>query len=251
MIDSVPHCPNQPLLEAAFRIERRVACLRDNVREFYFAVMLFQRPCTLCGVTGLAMLRDSWCRCGTCGQEFDPTEAFQSCPQCDGALAKRICHYWCPTCRKPIRSHFSFDARVFDADYFREMMRESRARKDAKVEEIRRLLAESRSQPLHACSDFSDVLPAFTADLDRYVAVPVVMEEVVATSRSAFDMLTYRQHILDLVQGCVVEFEGISAVVEDGRLDRVYRFIAAVFMEQDGLLQIVQDCSGRIRLLGK
>ena len=69
--------------------------------------------------------------------------------------------------------------------------------------------------------------------------------------RAAFDMLTYRQHILDLVQGCVVEFEGISAIVEDRKLDRVFRFITAVFMEQDGLLEIVQDHSGQIRLWGK
>lgn len=251
MIDIVPHCPNQPLLEAAFMIEHRVAILRENVREFFFAVMLFQRPCTRCGATGLAMLRDSWCKCGTCGQEFDPTVTFQSCPECDGVLLKRICHYWCPTCRKPVRSHFCFDALVFDADYFRKMMRESRVRKEAKVEEMRKLLAESRSAPLQPYSDVSEGLVTFTVDLDQYVTVPVVKEDVAALRRAVFDMLTYRQHILDLVQDCVVEFEGISAVVEDRKLDRVFRFITVVFMEQDGLLEILQDNSGRIRLCGK
>lgn len=251
MIDIAKYTSGQPLLEAAFMIEQRVAALRGNVREFYFAVMLFQRPCTRCGTAGLAMLRDSWCRCAACGEEFDPTEAFQSCPECDGALLKKICHYWCQACRKPVKSLFCFDARVFDADYFREMMRESRVRRDAKVEEMRKLLAESRSAPHPPYEGYGGDLAAFTADLDRYVSVPVALEQYAAVKRPVFDMGIYREHILDLVRGCVVEFEGISPVVQDKRLDRVFRFITVVFMEQDGALEILQDQTGRIRLWGK
>jgi hypothetical protein len=251
MINVVQSDSSQPLLEAAFMIEQRVAVLRGNVREFYFAVMLFQRPCTRCGATGLTMLRDSWCGCEACRDEFDPTEAFQSCPECDGALIKKVCHYWCPACRKPVKSLFCFDARVFDADYFREMMRESRARKDAKVEEMRKLLAESRSAPHPPYDEYNGDLAAFTADLDQYVSVPVALEQHAAVNRPAFDMPLYRQHIQELVRDCIVDFDGISAVVQDGRLDRVFRFITVVFMEQDGLLEILQDHSGRIRLWGK
>lgn len=251
MIDALPPNSNQPLLEAAFMIEQRVASLRANVRDFYFAVMLFQRPCPRCESTRLDMVRDSWCKCATCGQEFDPTTAFQSCPDCDGALVKQICHYWCATCRKAVRSSFCFDARVFDADYFREMMRESRARKEAKVEEMRQLLAESRSAPHPPYDEYAGNLAAFTADLDQYVSVPIAMEPYAAVNRPAFDMHLYREHILELVRDCVVDFDGIAAVVHDGRLDRAFRFITVVFMEQDGLLEILQDHSGRIRLCGK
>ena len=251
MIRSAFRSTPQPFLDAAFMLEHRVACFRERVRAFYFAVVLFQRPCTRCEATDVAMLRDSWCKCGTCGQEFDPTVTFQSCPECDGPLLKRICHYWCPTCRKPVRSLFTFDVRVFDADYFRDMMCESRARKAAKADAVRKMLAESRSAPFTPCDSLDDNLGAFTADLDQYVSVPAVIEQLSALRRPVFDMDVYRQHILDLVQGCVVDFEGISAVVEDGRLDRVFRFIAVVFMEQDGLLVIHQDHSGLIRLCGK
>ena len=251
MTDLSSHYASQPLLEAAFMIEQRVAALRGNVRQFYFAVMLFQRPCTRCESTGLAMLRDSWCRCGACGEEFDPTLTFQSCPECNGRLLKKVCHYWCRTCRKPVKSVFCFDARVFDADYFREMMRESRARKEAKVEEIRRLLAESRSAPLLPYTEHADQLAAFTADLDQFVSVPAALEQQTAVNRPAFDMALYRRHILDLVRDCIVDFDGISALVQDGRMDRVFRFITVVFMEQDGILEIIQDHSGRIRLWGK
>jgi hypothetical protein len=140
---------------------------------------------------------------------------------------------------------------VFDADYFREMMRESRERREAKVEEMRKLLADSRSAPLSPYADHDTDLSAFAADLDAVVSVPVTIEQHAALNRPVFDMAVYRRHILDLVEGCIVDFDGISAVVQDGRLDKVFRFITAVFMEQDGLLEILQDPSGRIRLWGK
>lgn len=130
-------------------------------------------------------------------------------------------------------------------------MRDSRERKEAKVAEMRKLLAESRSLPFQPYSDFSDTLAAFVTDLDHYVSVPAVLEQLAALNRPAFDMSVYRQRILDLVRGGAVDFEGVSTVVEDGKLDRVFRFITAVFMEQDGLLEILQDHSGRIRLCGK
>jgi hypothetical protein len=47
-----------------------------------------------------------------------------------------------------------------------------------------------------------------------------------------------------------VEFDGISALIEDRRLDRVYRFITTVFLEHEGLLAMEQRHDGRIRLVG-
>jgi len=52
------------------------------------------------------------------------------------------------------------------------------------------------------------------------------------------------------VQGCVVQFEGVSALVQDARLDRVYRFITAVFLDHEGLLDIEQHHDGTITLVG-
>jgi len=39
--------------------------------------------------------------------------------------------------------------------------------------------------------------------------------------------------------------------VQDGRLDRVFRFITVVFMEQDGLLEILQDQFGTYPVVGQ
>jgi len=50
----------------------------------------------------------------------------------------------------PVKSLFCFDARVFDADYFREMMRESRARREAKVEEMRKASGRVQVARRHA-----------------------------------------------------------------------------------------------------
>ncbi len=58
----------------------------------------------------------------------------------------------------------------------------------------------------------------------------------------------YRQHILELVPGCVVHFEGISNIIEDQRLDRVFRFITAVFMQHDGEIILEQNHDGRIMI---
>lgn len=239
------------MLQDTFLMEERVTGLLERVRWLCYAVALFQKECPECGSTSLDMLRDSWCRCRVCGHECDPTLLFQTCPECDSRLTKRIYHYWCPRCRHTVRSSYCFEARVFDADYFREMMRESRARKEAKIEELRALLAGSRSSPLLPDCPMDTGFSDFQSDLDRVVGIPVAVFVNTILKRPAFDMDLYRRHILPLVQGCIVNFDGISALVQDARLDRVFRFIAVVFMDQEGLLEIQQEADGRIRLYGR
>lgn len=239
------------ILQNAYLIQERVACLMEKVHRLCYAVVLFQKECPDCGSPSLDMLRDSWCRCRVCGHECDPTLQFQTCPDCDSRLAKRIYHYWCPRCRHAVRSFYTFDAKVFDADYFREMMRESRARKEACIEELRVLLAGSRSLPIIPDGAVDADIQGLQADLDQVVGIPVAVFVNTILKRPAFDMDVYRRHILALVHGCVVNFDGVSALVQDTRLDRVFRFIAVVFMEQEGLLEIQQEADGRIRLCGR
>lgn len=239
------------MLTDAFLMEERVAGLMEKVRRLCYAVVLFQKECPACGSPRLAMLRDSWCRCEGCGHECDPTLVFQVCPDCDSRLTKRIYHYWCPRCLSTVRSFYCFDAKVFDADYFREMMRESRERKEVRIEELRALLAGARSSPVSADCPMDRGLSEFQGDLDRIVGIPVAVFASTILKRPAFDLDLYRRHIQGLVQGCVVNFEGISALVQDAHLDRVFRFIAVVFMDQEGLLEIQQEADGRIRLYGR
>ena len=78
----------------------------------------------------------------------------------------------------------------------------------------------------------------------------VEASEADAVGSPSFDLDHYRHHILDLVPGCVVDFEGISRLIGEPRLDRVYRFIAVIFMDHAGELCIEQDAEGRIALVG-
>lgn len=232
----------RPLAQAADVVRLRVAQLRTKVRELYFRAVLLACPCPACHRPDLAMTRDSWCRCQACGNEFDPTVTFQTCPDCGHGLSKRVCHYWCSRCRQPVRSHYCFDARVFDAAYFREMMRESRKRKQDRRAEVRKLLAASRSSWLapDTLPDFASV-PELAADLERFVGLAVIDPPVPFRLPPHFDLAAYRQHILDLVSGCSVHFDGISRIVDDPRTDRAYRFVAVVFMAHNGEIALCQE----------
>jgi len=69
--------------------------------------------------------------------------------------------------------------------------------------------------------------------------------------RPPFEMERYRQHILDLAEGCVVHFDGVSPLIDDPRLDRVYRFVTAVFMQHNGEISLEQDHGREILILGQ
>ena len=241
----------ESMIRAGELIQQRVTQLRGKARTLYYAVMLFQRECASCGNTALEMERDAHCQCHVCGAEFDPTVQFQTCPDCDHPLVLKVYHYWCPSCRHPVRSLFCFDERVFNNQYFREMMRESRERKKEEVEKLRHLLLEARSPPYWSDAEPTLHDPAqFEHDLEEFVSPLPASQTKETPVRPFFDLHAYRRHLLERAQGCVVEFEGVSALVQDARLDRVYRFITAVFLDHEGLLNIEQQHDGTITLVG-
>jgi len=247
--------PEQPqpnvLLEKLLSVLPRIDLLRERARQFCYAVVLFQRKCTACGAEDLVMLHDSWCRCAVCGNEFDPTLAFQTCTTCDSRLRLKINRYWCPCCRVPVRSRFSFDGHVFDAEYFREKMKESRQRRKAQIEDVRKMLAASRSEH-YAPEDAPalDAVPGLEAALDQFVGQSVQLAFLGDANTPPFDLERYRQHIRDLADGCTVNFDGISSLIPDPKLDRIFRFIAAVFMENAGEVTLEQDPDGHITVIG-
>lgn len=240
------------MIRAGETIQQRVEEFKGKARRLYYAVMLFQQVCFSCGNTVLVMKGDRHCQCRACGVEFDPTIKFQTCPDCDCPVALKTQHYWCPRCRRPVRSMFCFDQRVFDAAYFRDMMRESRKRKQAEVEKLRELLLDARSLPFYSEEEPVIGYPEqFAQDLDGFLAPLTPAAEIEGhRPRPIFDIKAYRNHILNRVQGCVVEFEGISTLIDNPQLDRVYRFITAVFLDHEGVLEIEQRHDGRIRLVG-
>jgi hypothetical protein len=133
-----------------------------------------------------------------------------------------------------------FDERVFDAAYFRESMRESRQRARKKREEVRLLPAGSRSAEL--CLVDEPVLdPCLVQDLDSFIGAQGLSPyEALSEVSAGFSMEKYREHILLALDSGTTPFSAMEALVEDCRLDRVWRFITLVFMQHEGEVVISQ-----------
>ena len=240
-----------PLRRGIREIDRRVAALILEARALFYEVMLFMKPCPECRESALRMVRDGLAVCAICRARIDPTLVFQACPDCDSRLVLKVCHYWCPQCRHPVRSLYCVEARVFDAAYFREKMQESRERKRREQEMVTKAVRHAPSDPITPCEPISlDQSPGLEMDLNTIIAA-VVPQELRKSVQERFDIDTYRRHLSELVQGCVVEFEAISKLIEDTRLDRIFRFVTAIFLEHEGLLEIEQIEGGRLRLVGR
>ena len=228
-------------------VENLIESLKDKLRKLYYRTILFAKPCPQCQIPDLTMLRDSWCKCQSCDHEFDPTVEFQECLTCGGPLSHQIFHYWCEKCRQRAVSTYCFDARVFDAMYFREKMQESRQRKSEKRKQMKQMLANTRSGHLVLPEDPSlSGMPGLEAELNQFVKVPLAQEMPCCPEAPLFDMKLYRQHIKERVSGCTVRFEGISSVIDEKRLDRIYRFITVIFMQHNGEIILRQDQDGEI-----
>ena len=118
---------NNPLFSALKRALKRFGRFRDSSKAYYFEVVLFTRSCPDCGGR-LSMTGQSRCTCISCKTSLDPTISFQKSSCCCVSLLRKTFHYTCSKCSRLTPSRFLFNERVFDTVYFREMMRESRAR---------------------------------------------------------------------------------------------------------------------------
>ncbi len=227
-----PYIPN-PLLRQINGILEYLEDYRVRVKEFYFEVILSQYHCPECGGS-LYMTGQSECSCA-CVHRFDPTLAFQESPCCMKPLTRKTFHYTCSSCHTIVPSRFIFDERLFDAEYFREMMRDSRRRAMVKKEEIRRLLAETRSGALTLTDkpDFNTI-PELFEDLDRFIqSNPYQISDESFDLKSGFDMTPYRTQILSLLSQSPIRFSHVSPILGDNRRDRVRRFITLIFMDND------------------
>jgi len=233
-----PYSPN-PLLQIN-GILKYVQDYRTRVKAFYFDVLLSQYRCPKCGGS-LHMADQSECSC-VCGHRFDPTLAFQVSPCCMKTLTRKTFHYACSGCHKIVPSRFIFDERLFDAEYFREMMQDSRRRAMAKKEEVRKLLAESRSGVLTLKDDPDfDAIPELFKDLDLFIQNNAYqLSDGAFDLKSGFDMTRYRTQILSLLSQSPVCFSSISPIPGDNRLDKVRRFITLIFMDNDREVNIQQ-----------
>jgi hypothetical protein len=134
---------------------------------------------------------------------------------------------------------FLFDGKVFDGEYFRVRMAESRRRKKEQRERVRQMLAESRSDtlPLHAFDLDSvpgllDALNCLTTDLDTGFEV---------RSRDEFNLKSYETHIQAYVKDFPVSLSDIPPLSDNHRRDVIWRFIAVIFLAHTGIVDIWQD----------
>lgn len=211
-----------------------------KARRYYYLVVLLGCRCPKCN-NALSMVGEGICKCNSCNHEFDPTVEFQRCSTCGGVPVLLVRRYYCKDCGIELRSKFLFDGLVFEKEYFKAKMAESRQRKKEQRERVRQMLAESRSDalPLQAV-DFNtvpglvDALNGLTAGLDTDFAV---------ASREEFDLKRYESHIQAHIQDFAINLLDIPPISENARKDVVWRFIAAIFLAHTGIIDIWQDDS--------
>jgi len=226
------------IVSQAFCLAELVNRVTETARQFYYAVMLAGHDCPTCG-GGLVMLKEGACRCTVCGMALDPTIAFQRCTACGGAPRLAIRRYYCARCGIDVLSRFLFDGLVFDAEYFRRKMIEYRESRVDQRERVRQMLAESRSAAIQPQPVDLTAVPGLLEALNRLMQTDT---PVVALSLPpAFNLNRYEAHIQAHIGPIAVSLERIPPLGENRRLDRIWRFIAIVFLVHAGILDAWQD----------
>jgi len=231
------------LIRAIAIIFFRIHKFKENVRAYFYSVVLTDHKCPRCS-DDLEMLRDSWCRCISCGEEFDPTIRFQRCPDCGGRVSKKIYHYFCLNCGRQLRSNYCFDERVFNKEYFTKKMQESRKKKRERKERIKKMLLESRSKEYALdCPISLTTIPGLEETLDRMVGCPFPKELLLKfINNPEFDMTVYRKHIMANLTPTETLFEVIPPLnTSDARKDRIWRFITLIFMAHEREVNLCQS----------
>ena len=229
------------IISLAFRLSEAVAALKIRAKELYYAVMLMGHACPGCGHgLRLVMVAEGRCRCRACGREFDPTVAFQRCSACGGMPELRIRRYRCGQCGAGIASHFLFDGLVFDVEYFRRRMAESRHRKRERRERVQKMLAESRSLALEMpAADSLEGIPGLVDALNSLTREPWSGGTI--PSQGGFDLRRYQSHIQAHIRDFPIRLREIPPLGEVLRKDLIWRFIAVIFMAHSGHVDIWQN----------
>jgi hypothetical protein len=226
------------LIQQFHHVQTRVGDYKQRAKEFYFRVILSAVSCPECGGQ-LQMSGQSQCIC-TCGHTLDPTTEFQKSSCCGTKLIQKTFHYACTKCHRSVPSRFIFNERVFDGAYFRQLMRESRERKKRKREEIKQLLAGSRSGSLPILEEPDlESIPGLLDALDDFIETEPHGNYQIDEG-NVFNIDKYRGHILSLLGWDPIRFQKISPMYGDRRRDRVWRFITLIFMQNDREVEIEQ-----------
>ena len=226
------------IVARAFDMAVAVKEFMARAKRFYYLVMLFGYRCPKCNGS-LTMVGDSRCRCDICNRQFDPTVRFQRCSNCGGAPVLRVKRYQCKSCNGQINSVFLFDGVVFDAGYFRKKMAESRQRKKELRQRVQEMLAQCRPKPLPLdAPDLSSVpgLMEALSGLTGGLEVPLPPE-----LKGKFDLDRYQAHITSHLEAGPSTLRNIPALIDDLRLDLIWKFIAVIFLAHTGSVHVRQQ----------
>ncbi len=215
---------------------------KKDVKDFYYDVILSKHKCPVCH-SKLKMIGTSKAECMSCGQNLDPTLVFQDSSCCREKLILKYSHYACSHCNKTVPSKFLFDERVFDKSYFRQMMKECRDKARKRQAEIKRFMIQSRSRTLELMDEpFLGNVPGLVEALDNFVqSQNGSCDDYMCESKVSFHMDGYRTHIMNYLDWGKKLFSSFLPIQENHRLDRIWRFVTLIFMQQEGEVKLTQN----------
>lgn len=232
--------------------ERAVARLVSLARQLFYELTLCTQLCPGCE-GALVMVREGRCRCTACGKAMDPTETFQTCPACNGPVRLRVRRYACRRCGADVPSRFLFDGKVFDPEYFRRKMAESRER--------RLRLKRERSEQAPIQHERAPAVEPAIVDFQRDPTLVDLLDQLVgraspdpylaARAEKQFDLRVYQRHVLqhlrEMTPGDETTLRSVPQLNdEDSRLERVRLFIALIFLRHAGAVTLRQADDGQI-----
>ena len=226
------------IITLAFGMAASVEKFLVKAKRFYYLVMLFGYRCPKCKGT-LTMVSEGVCRCRRCRYEFDPTIVFQRCFNCGGKPVLRVRRYYCQDCSSEVRSKFLFEGLVFEREYFKAKMAESRQRKAELKERVKKMLAESRSNALPLQTVDFKAVPDLVAALNSLTTG--LEADFTIESRDEFDLNRYQSHIQAHIGNFPINLLDIPPLSENERKDVIWRFIAVVFLAHSGVVDIWQE----------
>ena len=237
------------IIDRARQLEQAVADLRNHAKRFYYEVMLLGHRCPACR-SEMVMMKEGLCGCTRCPHQCDPTLTFQRCLACGGTPHLKVSRYRCSDCDGDIPSRFLFDGIVYDRDYFRIKMAESRMRsqeQQAERHEVSVMHTVPRSNATIPPPIDLESVPGLTEALDGLSAsaraeATMWLELARDMGANGFDLSRYETHLQAHIGPIEVCFDDIPALNADRpRLDRIWRFIAMIFLAHGGYLAMYQE----------
>jgi hypothetical protein len=226
------------IIKLAFEMFEAVQRFFNKAGKFYYMVVLLGRRCSKCNGR-LSMVAESRCKCVKCGFEFDPTVEFQRCSACGGVPVLRVRRYYCENCGNEVTSKFVFETLPFEKEYFKQKMAESRLREKEKLQQVKEMLLQCRSQSIVAEAVDLDSVPGLLAALNSLTNG--IDEQILIELKGKFELGRYQEHIKAHIQDFPIDLRGIPAIIENARKDLIWRFIAVIFLEHQRGVQIRQE----------